>query len=60
MKSLKKIIVKTTRYAFIRSNRYNFSQNLKDEEFTSFGFKDVKKEERQHLVNSVFHSVAGK
>ena len=29
-------------------------------EFTSFGFKNVKKEERQNMVNSVFHSVAGK
>jgi hypothetical protein len=31
-----------------------------EKDFTSFGFKTVKKEERQGLVNSVFANVAEK
>ena len=36
-----------------------FSTN-QEKDYTSFGFKTVKKEERQGLVNSVFANVAEK
>ena len=32
----------------------------KDEEFISFGYKNVKKEERQDMVNEVFANVASR
>ncbi len=34
------------------------TSNQKNEEFISFGFKTVKKDERQEMVNSVFANVA--
>ena len=34
------------------------TSNKKNEEFISFGFKTVKKEDRQDMVNSVFANVA--
>ncbi len=43
-------------------NKENFEQsstsNVKNEDFISFGFKTVKKEDRQDMVNSVFANVA--
>jgi hypothetical protein len=40
-------------------SRFNFCSK-KEDEFTNFGFKTVKKEDRQTLVNSVFANVAEK
>jgi hypothetical protein len=60
MRIFRTLVKRSTKTTFLPINRYNFSQNLKDDEYTSFGFKNVKKEDRQNLVNSVFHSVAGK
>jgi hypothetical protein len=46
----------------INKNSENLEQNSTsnkiNEEFISFGFKTVKKDERQDLVNSVFANVA--
>lgn len=55
----------TTNKLIINSKVNNFCEKKKDneqtekkEEYISFGFKTVKKEERQDMVNSVFANVA--
>lgn len=40
------------------NSNHNLTGNKNDEEFISFGYKTVKKDERQDMVNSVFANVA--
>jgi hypothetical protein len=67
MNTLKKIFSKNNlnaicKNAFTKGTvRFNFcNKNTNNEEFTNFGFKTVKKEDRQTMVNSVFANVAEK
>jgi hypothetical protein len=53
-----------TKFLFSKQLNINFCEKLKDDftsknkDYASFGFKTVKKEEKQGLVNSVFANVA--
>jgi 2-methoxy-6-polyprenyl-1,4-benzoquinol methylase len=47
------------KYFCANSNQNNKNNNTQND-FTTFGFKTVKKEERQNLVNSVFANVSSK
>lgn len=49
--------IKCSQMRFCTNNK---SENKKDEDFTTFGYKTVKKEERQNLVNTVFANVSSK
>jgi hypothetical protein len=42
------------------TNINNETDDKKEKDFISFGYKNVKKEDRQNMVNSVFANVAKK